>query len=85
MLELLGVAAAVVTGDWSLTWFVPYFIVVIFLFTFIRLLLIAFFFFPVLAAVIVVWAAYTLFKKQKKKANLGASTRGPTTPSEPPQ
>lgn len=84
VLELLGVAAAVVTGDWSLTWVVPFFIVVIFLFTFIRLVIIAllfafYFLFPVLVAVIVVWACYTLFKKQQKKANLGPSTRGVTT------
>ena len=84
VLELLGVAAAVVTGDWNLTWVVPYIIVLIVAFTFIRLLLFAFlFFFPVLVAIIVVWAAFILFKgKRQKKANLEASTRGPTTSSD---
>jgi predicted membrane protein len=86
VLELLGVAAAIVTGDWSLTWVVPFFIVGFFFFIFIRLVIIALLFaflflFPVLVAVIVVWAAYTLFRKQQKKANLEASTRGPTTSS----
>lgn len=84
VLELLGVAAAVVTGDWSLTWVVPFFIVGFFLFIFIRLIIIAILFtflflFPVLVAIIVVWACYTLFKKQQKKANVEVSTRGPTT------
>ena len=86
VLELLGIAAAVFTGDWTLTWVVPFFIVGFFLFIFIRLLLFAIlFFFPVLVAAIVVWAAYTLFKKQKKKPNLEASTGGPTTSSDAAQ
>ena len=87
VLELLGVAAAVITGDWNLTWVVPFFIVGFFLFIFIRLIIIALLFsflflFPVLVAIIVVWAGYTLFKKQKKKVNLEASARGPTTSSD---
>ena len=82
VLELLGVAAAVVTGNWNLTWVVPFVIVLIVGVTFIRLLLFAFlFFFPVLVAVIVVWAGYTLFKKQQKKPNLEDPTRGRTTSS----
>ena len=86
VLELLGIAAAVVTGDWSLTWVVPFFIVGFFLFILIRLIIITLLFsflflFPVLVAVVVVWAGYTLFKKQKK-ANLEASTRGQTMSSD---
>ena len=80
VLELPGVAAAVITGNWNLTWVVPYIIVLIVGFTFIRLLLFVFlFFFPVLVAIIVVWAAFILFRvKRQEKANLEASTKGPT-------
>lgn len=80
VMEVLAVAASIVTGDWELPWLFPLFLV-FFLF---RAVLIAFLFlWPVFIAVIIVWAAYTRSKeKHQKKANLEASTRGPTTSSD---
>jgi len=79
-MELLAVAAAVVSGDWNLPWLFPLFLA----FFVFRAVLIAFLFlWPVLIAVIVVWAAYTHSKeKREKRASLEASTGGRTTSSD---
>lgn len=84
LLEIIAAAGVALTGNWNLLWFIPYFIVLLAAFILIRLVIIAFLgFFPVWIAILVAWAAFILFKgKRQKKANLEASTRGPTTPSD---
>jgi predicted membrane protein len=73
---LLGVIAALYTGDWSLPLFFPL-LLIFFLLRFLLILVI--FFFPVVVAILVFWIGYiVLAKKPNKEKN---ETGSKATPS----